>query len=134
MPSSFLINFGLEVFRPLFLSGFAHGNEKPIVDYDLQGADFPLEGTYSSADFEDETRPKYRTKPGGLPPHVKQAIKSKYEEGVTRPREIINSLVDDGVMEEGSFPMNKLYNHIKKMKEKMSGKRKLKLAIGGLEM
>ena len=68
---------------------------------------------------------------------MKEAIKSKYEAGVTRPKEIINSLVKDGIMEHDSFPMNKFYNHIKEMKRKMSGKRRKrrsKLAIGGLEM
>ena len=124
-------------FRSLFLSGFACGDEKPIVDDYLQGADFSNESNFSSADFEDKTRPKYKTNPGGLPPHVKEAIKSKYEAGVTRPKEIINSLIKDGIMEHDSFPMNKFYNHIKEMKRKMSGKRRkrrLKLAIGGLEM
>ena len=69
-----------------------------------------------------------------LPPHVKEAIKLKYEAGVTKPREIWKSLVEDGVMQEGSFPKNKLHNHLQKMKIKMGVKKTSRIAIGGLEM
>ena len=65
---------------------------------------------------------------------MKEAIKSMYIAGVTKPQEIMKSLVKDGVMEEGSFPIEKLYNHLKKMKIKMGVKKRLSDPIGGLEM
>ena len=58
-------------------------------------------------------RPKF-SKPMALPPHVKEAIKLKYEAGVTKPREIMKSLVEEGVAEEGSFKIGNLYNFLKK--------------------
>ena len=54
-----------------------------------------------------------------IPHDVKDAIKSMYAAGVTKPQKIMKSLVEDGVMEEGGFPIDKLYNYLKKMKIKM---------------
>ena len=61
-----------------------------------------------------------------IPPDVKEAIKSMYIAGMTKPRQIMKSLVEDGFMEEGSFPIEKLRNHLKKMKIKMGLRSKKK--------
>ena len=82
---------------------------------------------------EDRIRPKY-SKPKALPPHVKQAIKSKYEAGVTKPRKIMKSLEEDGIIEEGRFPISKISNHLQKMKLKMGVRKRSRFFIGGLEM
>ena len=92
-----------------------------------------METVYGYNEAEDRMRPKF-SKPMALPPHVKEAIKLKYEAGVTKPREIMKSLVDDGVAEEGSFPKSKLNNHLQKMKIKMGMKKTSRFSIGGLEM
>ena len=66
---------------------------------------------------------------------MKEAIKARYEAGVTKPREIMKSLVDDGVIEEGTFPKSKLHNHLQKLKMKMGVEKKFsRAAIDGLEM
>ena len=93
--------------------------------------------TIKSEDFQRRSEewlvPKF-SRPTAIPPDVKEAIKSLYFAGVTKPQEIMKSLVKDGVMEEGSFPIEKLYNHLKKMKIKMGVKKRLSDPIGGLEM
>ena len=45
---------------------------------------------------------------------MKVAIKAMYAAGVTKPREIMKSLVEEGVAEEGSFKIGNLYNFLKK--------------------
>ena len=55
-----------------------------------------------------------------IPSGVKQTIKRMYGAGVTRPKEIMEVLVEDGVTEEGSFTMKQLYNYLGEMKKKMT--------------
>ena len=70
-----------------------------------------------------------------IPLGVKQAIKRMYGAGVTRPKEIMEVLVEDGVTEEGSFTMKQLYNYLGEMKKKMTreeAKAKRRALISGL--
>ena len=117
------------------LSGLVFDNYQARLDDDLKSVDFRIESVHGHGyqDGEDRIRPKY-SKPKALPPHVKQAIKSKYEAGVTKPRKIMKSLEDDGIIEEGRFPISKISNHLQKMKLKMGVRKWQKVSIGGLEI
>ena len=90
-----------------------------------------METVYGYKEAEDRMHSKYR-KPMAIPHDVKEAIKSIYLAGVTRPHEIMMSLVEDEIMEEGSFPINMLYNYLKNMKIQMGlKKRSKKLPLTG---
>ena len=65
---------------------------------------------------------------------MKVAIKSIYAAGVTKPREIMKSLVEEGVAEEGSFHIDQLYNYLKNMRKQMGVKKMSRGSLGGLEM
>ena len=117
------------------LSGLVFDNYQPRLrlDDDLKSVDFRIASVHGYQEGEDRIRPKY-SKPKALPPHVKQAIKSRYEAGVTKPRKIMKSLEEHGIIEEGRFPISKISNHLQKMKLKMGVRKWRKVSIGGLEI
>ena len=75
---------------------------------------FPIEADFGYNQAEDTICPKANPSNSSIPPDVKVAIKAMYVAGVTKPREIMKSLVEEGVTEEGSFKIGNLYNFLKK--------------------
>ena len=59
----------------------------------------------------------------GLPPHVKKAIKAEIEAGVMKPKDVMKSLFEKGVLRESNYPQNisELFDHhVERLKEKMA--------------
>ena len=116
-----------------FLSGFEGENEQERVD-NLNSVDFQFEVIHPCNEAEDRTCPKVNHWNAPIPADVKEAIKSMYAGGITKPQEIMKSLGESGVVEEGSFRIGQLYNCLKNMKKQMGVKKRSRGAIGGLEM
>ena len=93
--------------------------------------DFHIEAVYGYNQAEDS---KVNPWNAPIPLDVKVAIKSIYAAGVTKPREIMKSLVEEGVAEEGSFHIDQLYNYLKNMRKQMGVKKMSRGSLGGLEM
>ena len=59
----------------------------------------------------------------GLPPHVKKAIKAEIEAGVMKPKDVMKSLFEKGVLRESNYPQNisELFDHhVERLKERMA--------------
>ena len=57
-----------------------------------------------------------------------------FEGGVTKPQEIMKTLLDSGVAEEGSFQISHLYNYLKNLKKRLGVKTRQEVAISNLEI
>ena len=123
---SFLQRIEQYIYEIAILSEFRCGNEQ-------ERTGIQLEMAYVYKEAEYMMPPKY-SNPMALPPHVKEAIKLKYEGGMTKLGEIMKSLVEDGIIEEGSFPKNKFHNHLKKLKEKLGVKKRSRFPLVRLEI
>ena len=108
-----------------FLSGFECDNEQDRVD-GLNSVDFTIESVSGYSQTEDRTFTGVNPLKYPISPDVKEAIKSMYTAGVTKPMDIWNSLSESGVTDEGGFKINQLYNYLKNMKKQMGVKTRSK--------